>query len=143
MITLDTLNNWLAHSREDEHLDFKEASQQFGYEKLLKYCVAFANERGGHLILGVSDKLPRKVVGTNAFLDVGEIKSKILQKLNIRIEVHELPHSDGRVLVFEVPSRPTGHPIHLEGTYLMRSGEELVSMSQDQLKCFQNKLCVN
>jgi ATP-dependent DNA helicase RecG len=134
MITLDTLYNWLVAAKENEHLDFKEAKQQYDMTKLLRYCVAFANELGGHLVLGVSDSLPRKVVGTNAFLNVGEVKSQILNKLHFRVEIYELFHPDGRVLVFEIPSRPTGHPQHLDGIYLMRSGEELVPMTPDQLR---------
>ena len=134
MITLEILENWLTASKENEHLDFKEAKQQYDMTKLLRYCVAFANEFGGHFILGVSDKFPRKVVGTNAFLNIGEIKSQILDKLHFRVEVYELHHPDGRVLVFEIPSRPMGQPQHLDGTYLMRSGEQLVAMSPDQLR---------
>jgi len=134
MITLEILDNWLSTSPEDEHLDFKEAKQQYDFTKLLRYCVAFANELGGHLVLGVSDELPRRVVGTNAFLNVGEIKSQILNKLHFRVEIYELLHPDGRVLVFEIPPRPIGRPVALDGAYLMRSGEELVPMTSDQLK---------
>lgn len=134
MITLELLNDWMNQPHETEHLDFKEAKTQFDTTKLLRYCVAFANELGGKLILGVSDKLPRKVVGTSAFQNVGETKSKILEKLRIRVEIHELIHPDGRVLIFDIPPRPIGQPQHLDGTYLMRSGEELVPMSQDQLE---------
>ena len=93
-----------------------------------------ANERGGHLVLGVSDKPPRKVVGTQAFLNIGEIKSYILSKLHFRVDVTELQHPDGRVLVFEIPSRLAGQAHQLDGKYLMRSGEELVPMTQDQLR---------
>ncbi len=132
MATLEMLETWLS-SREDEHLDFKEAKTQYDMNKLLRYCVAFANECGGYLILGVSDK-SRKVVGTNAYPNVGEIKSHILNKLHFRVEIHELQHPDGRVLVFEVPSRPIGQPVSLDGVYLMRAGEELVPMSPDQLR---------
>ncbi|MDP1573757.1 MAG: ATP-binding protein [Coxiellaceae bacterium] len=132
MITLDTLANWLT-SREDEHLDFKEAKHQFDTTKLLKYCVAFANERGGHLVLGVTDKLPRKVVGTDAFQNTGDIKSKILQQLKIRVEIHVLDHPNGRVVVFDIPPRPTAHPVSLDGAYWMRCDEELVPMTNDQL----------
>ena len=46
----------------------------------------------------------------------------------------ELLDPKGRVLVFEIPSRPSGQPLHLNGTYLMRSGEELVPMTPDQLR---------
>lgn len=134
MITLETLMHWLSIPRENEHIDFKEAKQQFDFPKLLGYCVAFANERGGHLVLGVSDKLPRKVVGTNAIQNTGEIKSKILEKLKIRVEIHELNHPDGRVVVVEIPSRPNGHPMELNGTYYMRSGEQLVPMPANQLR---------
>ena len=133
MITLETLNNWLA-ARENEHLDFKEAKQQFDTNKLLRYCVAFANEMGGYLILGVSDKLPRQVVGINAFSNIGDIKSFILNKLHFRVEIYELLHTAGRVLVFEIPPRPMGEPKHLDGVYLMRSGDQLVAMSADQLR---------
>src|SRR3990167_5825199 len=134
MITLEKLSHWLLSSKETEHLEFKEAKNQFDSTKLLSYCVALANEKGGHLILGVSDKLPRKVVGTNAFLNSGDIKSKILEKLKIRVEIHELLHPDGRVLVFEIPSRPVGHPLELDGAYYMRSGDQLVPMPADQLR---------
>ena len=44
MITLDTLTRWLAAPAESEHLEFKEAKQQFDTTKLLRYCVALANE---------------------------------------------------------------------------------------------------
>lgn len=134
MITLETLTRWLSAVREDEHLEFKEAKQQFDTHKLFRYCVALSNEGGGHLLLGVSDKPPRKVVGTQAFLNTGEVKARILETLRIRVEISELSHPDGRVLVFEIPSRPTGTPLHYEGTYLMRAGEDLVPMSADYLR---------
>lgn len=121
-------------SIEDEHLEFKEAKVQYDWNKLLRYCVAFSNEGGGYFILGVSDQSPRKVVGTKAFQNTGEIKSSILNKLHFLVEIHEIQHTDGRVLVFEIPSRPQGQPQHLDGTYLMRSGEDLVAMPPDKLR---------
>lgn len=35
---------------------------------------------------------------------------------------------------FHIPPRPRGTAYHFEGSYLMRSGEELVPMSEDQLR---------
>jgi len=134
MITLDTLNRWLASAPENEHLEFKEAKQQFDQTRLMRYCVALANEGGGHLVLGVTDKLPRRVVGTQAFRGLSEIKTRILDTLRFRIEIEALEHPDGRVLVFEIPPRPVGTPLHYEGAYLMRVGDELVPMSPDQLR---------
>lgn len=134
MMTLDTLNSWLVEATEDEHLEFKEAKQQYDTTKLMRYCVALANEGGGHLVLGVSDKRPRQVVGTQAFQNRGDITARILEALRLRVDVQELMHPDGRVLVFSIPPRPAATPLHHEGAYLMRAGEELVPMSPDQLK---------
>ena len=117
MITLDILNRWLLSAPENEHLEFKEAKQQYDTTKLLRYCVALANEGGGHLVLGVSDQRPRHVVGTQAFLNSGDIKARILEALRIRADVQELTHPDGRVLVFSIPPRPMGTPLHHEGAY--------------------------
>lgn len=137
MVTLETLEQWLTVPAETEHLEFKEAKTQYDNTKLLQYCVALANERGGHLVLGVTNKPPRRVVGTNAFATppgVDTIKARIREKLRIRVDVTELAHPDGRILVFDIPSRPIGQPLELDGAYLMRSGESLVAMTPDHLK---------
>jgi ATP-dependent DNA helicase RecG len=137
MVTLETLDRWLNAQAETERLEFKEARQSYEKEKLLKYCIAIANEGGGHLVFGITDKLPRRVVGSQAFpsqSSLNEIKSRILEKLRFRVDVTELQHPDGRVLVFDIPTRPVGTPLAIDGTYLMRSGEELVPMTPDVLK---------
>lgn len=137
MITLDTLAQWMTAPAESERLEFKEAKQQFSVDKLLRYCVALANEGGGHLVLGVTDTNPRTVVGSQAFASaavLSDVKAQIVTKLGCRIETTELLHPNGRVLVIEVPPRPRGQPLHLDGTYLMRAGENLVAMTPDQLR---------
>ena len=137
MITLETLDRWLNAPAETERLEFKEAKQSYEKEKLFKYCVALANEGGGHLVFGVTDKPPRRVVGSQAFLSqtsLNEIKARIVEKLRFRVDVTELQHPDGRVLVFEIPTRPVGTPLAFDGAYLMRAGEDLVPMTPDFLK---------
>jgi len=117
-LDLTILARWLVAPAEHEHLEFKEAKQQYDTTKLLRYCVALGNEGGGHLVLGVSDKHPRQVVGTNAFAslpDINKIKAYIVEKLRMRVETTELLHPDGRVLIFEIPSRPVGQPLDFEG----------------------------
>jgi ATP-dependent DNA helicase RecG len=137
MITLVTLEKWLNVPAETEQLEFKEAKEQFDTTKLLKYCVALANEGGGCIVLGVTNKPPRQVVGTVAWStaeDLNKIKAYIVEKLRFRVDATELQHSDGRVLVFEVPTRPVGQPLAFDGAYLMRAGEDLVPMTPDVLK---------
>jgi len=66
IMTVEQLEEML-HSKEGEHCEFKEAKNRFDFELLVQYCTALANEEGGDIILGVSDKRPRRVVGTQAF----------------------------------------------------------------------------
>ena len=55
------LQHWLDEP-EGTNLEFKEAKQNFHFEKLVEYCVALANEGGGKIILGVTDRRPRRIV---------------------------------------------------------------------------------
>lgn len=128
------LNVLLDLRSENEHVEFKEAKNNFHFEKLVDYCVALANEGGGRMVLGVTDKPPRRVVGTSAFETPEKTVAGIYERIHLKVLWHEIEHADGRVLVFEVPSRPIGHPLQYEGRYWMRAGEELVPMTPDQLK---------
>lgn len=132
--TLQEIDKWLLAPRENEHLEFKEAKNQYTAEKVFRYCVALANEGGGKLVLGVTDKLPRQVVGSSAFVNPSDIQAKILHALGFRVDVEEVSYPTGRVVVFHIPPRPAGRPYHFEGAYLMRSGEEIVPMTEDRLR---------
>lgn len=132
-VTLQQLQHWLT-SREDEHLEFKEARNNFHFDKLVKYCAALANEGGGSIVLGVTDKRPRKVVGSSVFPDLERTKAGLIERLRLRIDAQELAHANGRVVVFTAPSRPIGLPIPVEGAYWMRAGEDLAPMTPDMLR---------
>lgn len=132
-VTPQQFQDWLA-TKEDEHLEFKEANNNFHFEKLVKYCAALANEGGGSIVLGVTDKRPRQVVGCQAFPTLERTKAGLIERLHLRIDACEINHSDGRVLVFTAPSRPIGMPIAFEGAYWMRAGEDLVAMTPDMLR---------
>jgi len=130
----EQIDLWRQSSSETPRLEFKEAKAQLSNLRLREYCVAIANEGGGHLVLGIADKPPRQVVGTSAFSDPVAMAGKLFATLGFRVEIEEIAHPDGRVLVFHIPSRPRGTAFHLGGRYLMRSGEALVPMSEDQLR---------
>lgn len=132
--TIPQIDALLTVRSEDEHLEFKEATNNFHFEELVDYCVALANEGGGRLLLGITDKLPRRVVGTKAFEVPERTVAGIYERLHLKVTFDELAHPAGRVLVFHVPSRPVGQPVQYKGRYLMRAGEELVPMTPDQLK---------
>ena len=132
--TAQQIDSLLTIRSENEHLEFKEANNRFDFEELIYYCVALANEGGGRMILGVVDKVPRRVVGTKAFEVPERTVAGLHERLQLKVTFDEVAHPQGRVLVFHVPSRPVGQPVHYNGRYLMRAGEKLVPMSPDQLK---------
>ena len=132
--TPEQIDLWRQAPTEHQRLEFKEAKTQFDNRRLFEYCVALANEGGGHLLLGVADKPPRPVVGTQAFNDLVAMAEKLFQAIGFRVDIEDVAHPDGRVLVFHIPPRPRGTAYHLDGKYLMRSGEALVPMSEDQLR---------
>lgn len=133
-VSIQQIDAWLTSPTETPQLEFKLASNSFDKERLLQYCVAIANEGGGHLVLGVTDKHPRKVAGTNAFLNTTKCAQEVFDSLKFRVDVHEVNHPAGRVLVFEIPSRPRGTAYGYKGSYFMRSGEALIPMSEDKLR---------
>lgn len=127
------VKRWLG-SAEDEHLEFKEAKRRFDFEELVRYCAALANEGGGRIILGVTDKPPRKIVGTQAFPTLERTKAGLVERLHLRVDAETIDHEGKRILIFTAPPRPIGMPIQYKGAYWMRGGESLVPMTQDLLK---------
>ncbi len=131
---IEQIDLWRRSASEHQRLEFKEAKFQYDFGRLCQYCVAIANEGGGHLLLGIEDKPPRSVVGTDSFRDTIGTAEALFNKVGFRIDIEEIAHPGGRVLVFVMPARPRGTAYHLEGKYLMRSGEALVPMSEDHLR---------
>ena len=101
---------------------------------MARYCAALSNEGGGKLVLGISDKKPRLIVGTQAFIDLNRCKLSLTQKLRQRIDIQEMTSPQGRILIFHIPPRPQGDAVEYDGAYLMRAGESLVPMTKDLLK---------
>lgn len=132
--TLTELATWM-DAQEGSRFEFKEAKNHYDFEELVKYCCALANEGGGKVILGVTDKKPRRVVGTTYFAPPQRTEHGINERLRvIKVEAEEIAHPNGRVLVFHVPSRPQGYPISYKGAFWMRSGDALVPMTADFLQ---------
>ena len=134
--SIEQLEQWMEADSEDEHLEFKEAKNNFHSETLSKYCCALANEGGGKLILGVTNKKPREVVGSRAYGEAHLVtaRQRLHDELGIRVETQIIPHPHGPVIIFHVPSHYRGLPILYKKTFWTRSGEGTVPMSDDMLK---------
>jgi ATP-dependent DNA helicase RecG len=133
-ITPAQIDLWRSEVSEHQRLEFKEAKNSYNTQKLNEYCVALANEGGGHLLLGVANDPPRPVVGSRAILNLVDAADQLFRAVGFRVDIEEVAHPDGRVVVFQIPSRPKGTAYHLDGKYLMRSGESLTPMSEDRLR---------
>lgn len=129
----EQLQQWLLEP-EGVRLEFKEAKQRYDFEKLLKYCVALANEGGGKIVLGVTDKRPRRIVGSQAFHDPGRTEAGLHQRLGHRIPVEELRLPPGRVVVVHVPARLPGTAWEVDGCYFKRAGDDLAPLGHHELQ---------
>jgi len=121
-------------AKEGEYLEFKEARKSFHFEALVKYCAALANEGGGKIIFGVTDKRPRIVVGSQAFKQPEQTRSGLIEQLHLNIDFSIVNHPKGRVLIFHVPTHPIGNPVKYKGIYWQRQGDSLIAMSEDRLR---------
>jgi ATP-dependent DNA helicase RecG len=128
----------LIREKEGENLEFKSARTNFHFDDLTKYCVALANEGGGKIILGVTDKRPRQIVGSKAFQQPERTRKGLCDRIPLGIDFDEINHPDctvgSRVLVFTVPSRPVGMAIQYGGHRWVREEDSLVEMSDERLR---------
>lgn len=135
----------------EDKVEFKRAAQgNFAYDGgskpnpkdrrkcILGYVTALCNDGGGYLVLGMEDAFPHQVVGTRQNEEaIGELESNIYRDTLIRPSIYELYEDEttkeGRVLVIDVPARPIGKLFRFEDVPLMRVGEELKPMSDEEI----------
>ena len=146
------LNELSILKESEDHVEFKEAKHDFDFNGgshsdpkkrrhcILGYVAALANERGGRLVFGMKDKYPHDVVGSSfAIGELGALEDAIYEKMQIRVHIEEQfePSLDvedrRRVVIFNVPSRPVGKMMKFEGVPLMRTGESLREMSDEEM----------
>lgn len=139
---MSTIQELSVLREKEDHIEFKEAAHNYPFAGgqhtdpknrrhcVLGYIVALANERGGRIVLGMTDKIPHKVVGSDfASGETGALEDEIYKRLHIRVRTEELfDEAQKRVLVINVPSRPIGKALRFEGVPLMRIGESLREM---------------
>lgn len=141
---LSSLLTALIATWENEVVEFKQAGDGFSTDDIGKYFSALANEANlqgaerSWLVFGVNNKT-RCVVGTDYRPQVERLHSLKMQiaenaapRISFR-DIHELHHTDGRVVLFEIPAAPRGIPIAWKGHYYARAGESLISLGLDKL----------
>ncbi|MEN6388149.1 MAG: ATP-binding protein [Candidatus Cryosericum sp.] len=107
-VTREMIQKWLTQP-EDEHLEFKSARNSLNHDEIGRYCSALSNVGGGYLVLGISDKVPRQVVGTTAFdgASLAVLKNYLFDQLHsITVEAEIVPYDHKEIIIFSVPARP-------------------------------------
>jgi len=141
-----TIENLKQLKESEDHVEFKAATHNFSFagsehrdqeerrKCVLGYVVAFANEGGGKLVLGMADKAPHDVVGSDfAEGKTGALEDEIYTRLGIRVTIEEEFEDGKRVLITHIPTRPVGKMLKFEGVPLMRIGESLRNMSDEEM----------
>lgn len=141
---LSKLNDLLSLPCEREVVEFKEAKQQYDFGKLGRYFSALSNEANlkktdsAWLVFGVADN--KTVVGSQfrlAAKDMQSLKKEIADKTTHRltfIEVYEVMHPNGRVVLFQIPAAPQGMPVAWDGHYYGRDGESLGPLNLQEIE---------
>jgi len=138
------LADLLSLAAENEVVEFKEAKIAYDFTKLGKYFSALCNEANlkrqpsAWLVFGVNDQ--RQVLGSRFRAnrkDLDSLKEEVANKITHRItfvEIHEVQHPQGRVVLFEIPAAPKGLPVAWDGHYYGRDGEALVALNIEELE---------
>jgi ATP-dependent DNA helicase RecG len=78
-------------------------------------------------------------VGSNAFLNIEDIKHEIRRECGFDVGSQVLFAEGERVLVLTIPRRPRGRAYSYKGAFLMRSGSSLVPVNFDRLASIQSE----
>jgi ATP-dependent DNA helicase RecG len=125
-------------------VEFKEAKADYDFRKLGQYFSALCNEanlkqqRAAWLVFGVADN--GQVVGTRyraSVQSLASLKEEIANKTSNRItfiDIHEIQHPQGRVLMFEIPPAPKGIPVAFDGHYYGRDGSALAPLNLEEIE---------
>ena len=141
---IELLEQLLRLDCENEVVEFKEAKRDYSFEKLGKYFSALSNEanlknvRCAWLVFGV--KNDRTVVGSQyrqQTVEIQSLKKEVADCVTNRlsfIDIHEIDHAHGRVLLLEIPAAPTGIPSAWKGHYYGRDGESLGPLNLEEFE---------
>lgn len=144
MNMLDRLNQLLNLPAENEVVEFKEAKNTYDFTKLGKYFSALSNEANlkhqahAWLVFGVKDN--HQVIGSGfrtSRKDLDSLKEEVANKTTNRItfiEIHEVNHLNGRVVMFEIPASPKGLPVAFDGHFYGRDGESLGPLNLEEIE---------
>lgn len=144
------LTELLGLPAEIEWVEFKEAKNDYHFDRLGAYFSALSNEANlkgqpwAWLVFGVKDK-PKQIVGSNyrpnrPHLD--SLKEEIANQTNNRLtfeEIYEVVRPEGRVVMFQIPPALRGVPTAWKGHYYGRDNEAIGPLSLHEIEQIRNQ----
>jgi ATP-dependent DNA helicase RecG len=130
----------LIETRESANTEFKPAV--LSRKEIAEYAVGIGNAGGGRLVMGVSDKPPRRILGIPepAPDEVQRIRESVADSAQIHLDIEIVRTPDGPVVVAWVPARPRGVPLHTrDGKYLVRLGDELRGLTVAEIDAIRQE----
>lgn len=147
---LQQLDILRALPHETEWVEFKEAKSGKDFRQIGKYFSALCNEANlknqpcGWLVFGVRDK-DRAVIGSKFRpnpADLDSLKHEVARHTTAGttfVDIHEVIHPDGRVVMLQVPPAPQGVPVAFQNHWYGRDGESLVGLSLQELETIRSE----
>ena len=138
---LERLDGESADDLESENLEFKSGAARGSAVRaqsraIREAAVAFANAKGGTLVLGIAD---RKRKRSDAIVGVGRISASDLQRNiydgtdpRITVDVEEMMEPEGRILIVRVPRSNQLHTT-TDGIAKIRVGKESKNLTGSNL----------
>ena len=142
------LDSLLELPHETECIEFKQAGNDFGVDKLGKYFSALSNEANlkkqecGWLIFGVRND--HSVCGSTFRQDplmLDSLKQEIANHTtgNLTfVEIYVVNHPDGRVVMFKIPPALQRVPTAWKGHWYGRNGESLSALSLQEFETIRS-----
>lgn len=130
----------LMGASESETVEFKP--KLLGRDEISEYAVGIGNAGGGWLVMGITDRPPRRIVSFDlpSEKDMARIRESVADSTGIHIRIEIVETCDGPVLATCIPGRPRGIPFHTKsGKYLTRLGEGLRGLTPAEIDAIRRE----
>jgi ATP-dependent DNA helicase RecG len=136
---------------ETEWVEFKEAKNNFDFDDLGRYFSALSNEANlkrqqvGWLIFGVTDRPPRRIVGSNYRHQkpgLEKLKREISKHTNHQTtfnDIHELVVDGRRVVLLQIPPALRGVPTTWQGIAYGRIHDSLGPLNLQKIETIRRQ----
>ena len=145
---LQLLDRLCGLPHETEWIEFKEAKNQYNFDKLGRYFSALSNEANlkkqacGWLIFGV--KKDHSVCGSHFREDpvsLDSLKKEVADQTNGNItfeDIYVVNHPNGRVVMFKIPPALKGIPTAWKEHFYGRNGESLGGLNLGEIETIRS-----